>query len=419
MKKNILVVRPCFEDFKELDKFSNSYNFLYHDYTAQELEETFHGNEKSIQEIVHEIAESYRIYNLAGVMYTSDFVGPALGSLIAKHLGLVGPDPATLFLCQHKYEARKAQQQFVPESVPQFNIFNVDNPESVLPDFGFPMFIKPIKSVFSNNAFMAHSMQEVFHYLQHKKPIAYERLFTKFIDQYTPYTFPMNYYLVEELLTGKQCTLEGIVYQGNVEILGIIDSIMFENNISFERFEYPSTLPQYLQEKMATIATCFIQGIGLDNSYFNIEFMCDLKRNTAHIIEINPRIAAQFTDLYEKVDGTSSYQWLLDLVVGNRPQIVKGLGKHNVSASFVLRLFQDHYVQSVPSDEQIGRFYDTFPDGRFELCCQKESKLSDMLQDSYSFMYGLIHLGAQSWEELYQNFEQAKDILSFDLQPVS
>ena len=40
---------------------------------------------------------------------------------------------------------------------------------------------------------------------------------------------------------------------------------------------------------------------------FNIEMMYDAATDRIGIIEINPRMASQFADLYEKVDGTNSY----------------------------------------------------------------------------------------------------------------
>ena len=57
---------------------------------------------------------------------------------------------------------------------------------------------------------------------------------------------------------------------------------------------------------MAEIAKTLMRGMGFDNGMFNIEMMYDADADRIGIIEINPRMASQFADLYEKVDGTNS-----------------------------------------------------------------------------------------------------------------
>ena len=61
-----------------------------------------------------------------------------------------------------------------------------------------------------------------------------------------------------------------------------------------------------------------MSGLGFDNCMFNIEMMYDAREDRIAIIEINPRMASQFADLYEKVDGTNAYEVLLDLGMGVR-----------------------------------------------------------------------------------------------------
>ncbi len=113
--------------------------------------------------------------------------------------------------------------------------------------------------------------------------------------------------IAEELLKGEQVTVEGYAFQGEVTILGVVDSIMFPGTRTFARFDYPSALPESVQARMAEIATRLMAGIGFDNGMFNIEMMYDAATDRIGIIEINPRMASQFADLYEKVDGTNSY----------------------------------------------------------------------------------------------------------------
>ena len=415
--KRILVVRPSKRDRRELAQFSKDYSFSFHNYSKEEAHKVLYQPESDLRKIVDELVNQYR-GSIDGLIYTTDYIGTSLGSILGHRFGFVGPDPEKVLLCQHKYYARVAQQQHVPEAVPDFFTFDLNEVRSELSNRSFPLFIKPVKSVFSINAFRVDSTEQAEHAIATREADEYYTLFQQFIQQYTPYEFNPDHYLAEGLLEGVQVTIEGYVCRGSITIIGIVDSVMFDNHISFSRFEYPSKLPVAIQRRMADITERVISGIGLDNSFFNIEFMYNRTTDAIHIIEINPRIASQFADIFQKVDGQNTYSLLLDLAVGNVPRRNVGSGRYNVAASFVLRTFQDKYVRKVPMSEEIEQLHCRFPDSYFELSCVKGTKLSDSMQDGHSFRYGLVHLGAQSWPELYQAFDEAQRILQFRLEPV-
>ena len=48
-----------------------------------------------------------------------------------------------------------------------------------------------------------------------------------------------------------QVTVEGYAFGGEVDILGVVDSIFFPGTLAFSRFDYPSALPEGVQERMA------------------------------------------------------------------------------------------------------------------------------------------------------------------------
>ena len=59
-----------------------------------------------------------------------------------------------------------------------------------------------------------------------------------------------------------------------------------------------------------------LRAVGFDHGAFNVELFCDPAGGMPRVIEINPRLAAQFGDLYEAVDGTHPYVVLTDLALG-------------------------------------------------------------------------------------------------------
>lgn len=94
-------------------------------------------------------------------------------------------------------------------------------------------------------------------------------------------------------------------------------------------------------------------GVGFRNAIFNIEFIYQPENYLKCIVEINPRMASQFADLYEKVDGFNSYSELLDLAAGRKPHLTRPAGPHAVAASCVLRTFQDMQMVQVPSSRDV------------------------------------------------------------------
>ncbi|HEY9520177.1 MAG TPA: hypothetical protein VIQ39_01390, partial [Methyloceanibacter sp.] len=180
----------------------------------------------------------------------------------------------------------------------------------------------------------------------------------------------------------------------------------------------PSALPDAVQERMADIARLLMSGLGFDNGMFNVEMMYDAREDRIAVIEINPRMASQFADLYEKVDGTNAYEVLLDLGSGVRPSPKRREGKYRFAASCVLRTFEDRVVAALPCEERLAEIERTYPDVRIEIHATAGRKLSDELQDGTSFRYGIVSLGGRDLADVLSRFERCQAELGIVLLPV-
>ncbi|UNE35939.1 hypothetical protein KG892_01495 [Vermiphilus pyriformis] len=172
-------------------------------------------------------------------------------------------------------------------------------------------------------------------------------------------------------------------------------------------------------KRIENIAIKAIRALGLDNTLFNIEMMYDPSTNTINIIEINSRMAAQFADLYYKVNGYNLYSILVDLALGRKVLLHQQRGSYVCAASFVMRTFRNGKVVRVPSKAEIAHFYSTFPDARFYCFYNSNDILSDSFQDGISYRYALVHLGGSSWDDLYQNYRVAQVLLPFEFEYIS
>ena len=88
---------------------------------------------------------------------------------------------------------------------------------------------------------------------------------------------------------------------------------------SFERFEYPSALPAERLDELEELAAVLVSAHGLDACFFNIEFFVPAA-GAAQIVEVNARIASQFSPLVEAVHGRATYDALFALACGKDPE---------------------------------------------------------------------------------------------------
>ena len=162
------------------------------------------------------------------------------------------------------------------------------------------------------------------------------------------------------------------MHQGNLTPVGVTDSVLHPNGISFLRFDYPSAVPSELQRRMAGIAEQFMRSIEFEGSLFNMEFFVgpdgDLK-----IIEVNGRMASQFGPLVKAVHGVSTYEVQLDLVSGGSPELPPAR-EDLVASSFVLRTYEDAVVEAVPDPAAV---LERFPHAQVELLVRPGQRLSD------------------------------------------
>jgi biotin carboxylase len=423
----ILVICPTHRDHRELPLFAPpGTRYLFHDYASASLEDLISKTAPDADLAADPLVEIDRILasidgrKIAAVISTDDYPGSALAAAIAKRLGLPGPEPELALICQHKYLSRIAQAKLVPDAVPPFTLIDVADGAPLPDGLSFPLFVKPVKSFFSIGAEKVGSASELAALLPRWAQL--DQFFLpleRMLERYAGTSIRTKRLIAEGLLTGVQVTVDGYAYGGDVHSMGVVDSIMFPGTIAFSRFEYPSALPEGVQARMGEIATTLMQGLGFDNGLFNIEMMYDAATDRIFIIEINPRMASQFADLYEKIDGTNSYEVLLAIGQGRAPAFTRRQGRYRFAASCVLRTFADHVVVALPSEADIAGLARFYPDVRVELHAAVGRKLSDELQDGQSYRYGIVNLGGRDRAEVLAQFEACRESMGIVLQPTT
>ena len=412
--KKIVILCPTQRDRRELGIISreNGYghdHIFYGDNPRERLAdfdpflflETF---EKDFREIA-----------IDGIMGTHDYPGSLLASILCERHGLTSIGIIANIICQNKYYSRMIQKEAVPRAVPGFTLVDPYDPgSSELP--GFPFFIKPVKSFFSIFAGRIDNQEQYEEYLSsfRRSGTGFSLPLDRLMGKYSDLEPCGDHLLAEELMRGKQVTLEGYVYNKEVTFLGITDSVMYPGTISFMRFDHPSRIPAVAGNRMKEITEKVIPAAGIDNGMFNIEFFYDQVTDDIKIIEVNPRMASQFADLMEKVHGTNSYKIQVDMALGRKPRFEKDRGLHRCASSFVLRSFEDRRIRKIPGKKEINRVLEIFPDARIEVYGKKKALLSSELQDMQSYRYAVVNLGGDYLEDLKNKFTECREILGFE-----
>ncbi len=421
-KKQVFVVGL---DAFNLDKLNKLPEAEYCDFhAALEISDIRGVSDISIPDLLKKADERIeKVGHIDAIVSYYDFPGTVLVPIIAEKYNLPGPSLESVLKCEHKYWSRFEQQKVIPKHIPQFKAFDPfeeDAFQSI--DFITPYWIKPIKSY---RSFLAYKINGPVQFSEYMEEV---RKHVNFMSE--PFNYILKEYgmpqefaemretmIAETPINGHQCTIEGYAFDDEVVVYGIVDSVREEDRSSFSRYEYPSSLPQEIQFRMADVARRAIAQVGLWNSAFNIEFFYNSTANQVYLLEINPRISQAHTDIFEKIHGISHHHIMLNLALGQRPKALDYNGDYRIAAHFMLRTFESGKVKGVPSEDELKKLKERYDDLAIKINVKPEMNLDDMYgQDSYSYELANIFLGAKNKEQLLQKYNDVVENLSFNIE---
>lgn len=423
-KPRILFVTPSIWELDALKSkdLQNQYEFIVTNEDLNDFIKPWKQSFYNIFKILDKTTEIYR-NRIDGVMGTGDFYGSLFAAYISSKLGLPGTSVRSIMILSHKYYSRQFQKSILPEAVPNFDIinpFSIKKPKQL----DYPFFVKPVKGTMSILARKISNLNELkkacqLSYYKSFISSVWCRPFTQFLSKYKLNQISTLNFISESLLYGKQVTIDGFIQNGCVTIMGVVDSIMYPGTISFERFEYPSSLDDDIKKRMIDMTICLMSKSNLNNSCFNIEMFYNESNNTISIIEINPRMSYQFSDLFQRVDGISSFQVQVELSINNKKiEWISKNGIDKVAASFVMRLFNDVKVLKIPDQIQIDQVTNLYPSINVKILCDNGRRLSEYDQDIGSYRYAIVNMSGQTWDNLYESYQHVQTLLPFQFEPI-
>jgi hypothetical protein len=354
-----------------------------------------------------------------GVVGTHDS-SAVFAAILGEKTGKRTTSVKSIINCQNKYISRRIQRRCVQNHTPDFCLaLDFLRDRTALKP---PFFIKPVRSNISFGTHKVNSTEELhYHICRESLDIAKNNQY--FLDALSIdpcYLDPLNVqtcnsFLCEELIEGDQVTVDGFIFEGQVDIFGLTKAVFFPGSNSFSHHEFPYHFPPELQQAISDTIQTLIPALGLENSFFNVELRANEAGNRFSILEVNSRIAFQFAKTIEAVSGCDPLHLLCDLAAGQRPQITsEQVNGYQYCFNFELHSFTDKWILRTPTQSGFEELNIRFPEVRVRNLIYENSLLSDYKHNPESYRYCMLDIPGNSQHEIMDKYAQVVSLLNYE-----
>jgi biotin carboxylase len=286
-------------------------------------------------------------------------------------------------------------------------------------NLAYPVFVKPVKAAFSVLARKVRNRDELAAMTRFSRTELW--LIRKLLDPFErivtarlPEAGSVHRMLLDQPVTARQYNLDGYVFGGALRELGVVESVMYPGTQSFMRFDYPCAIPAAARAHAADVARRFLAATGFSHGLFNMEFFYDETQGRLTVIEFNPRMAAQFSDLYLRVDGVDLHRVALELAHGRDPALLpRARPTAGTAASFVYRSFDPAAHPRMPSAARRRELARQFPDAMLFCFPKTAGQIARDFKWLGSYRYGILHLGGRNAADLGSRCVAASRLLGW------
>ena len=354
-----------------------------------------------------------------GVVSHHEQFGALAAALVAERLGLPGTAVTAVLACQHKLYARQVLQRVCPEANISFSDLDAEYGGDIPDSVQYPAYVKPVKAAFSVLARQVQRRDELVAHTRfgRRELWVIRRLvepFERIARTRLPDAGTAHRLLLEQPVQAAQYNLDGWVFQGQAHALGTVDAVMYPGTQAFMRWQLPSHLPASVQAKALAVAQRFLQAVGFTHGMFNMEFFHDAATGKLSVIEFNPRLASQFSDLYRRVLGLDPHAMSIALALGQDPAVLpRQAPVAGAAASLVYRAFAPGTTPAMPSSRQRATLQQRFADALLFTYPKSGHSLARDFKWLGSHRYGILHLQGRDESQLRQRAEEASALIGW------
>ncbi|UTR13427.1 ATP-grasp domain-containing protein [Salipaludibacillus sp. LMS25] len=249
-------------------------------------------------------------HKISGVLTWSD-KDVELVAYLANELGVPGTSLDSARNARSKYLMREAWNSD-PELSPRYKkVTTINELYDAADVLSYPLIFKPVGASGSKSIIKIDSKKEL-------EP-AYEQMIRNTNperDKIYSY-FPFEY-ILEEYLDGPEVTVDGLVQNGEIYIVGVIDKhITLEHSLEYFAI-FPSNKPQEVVSEIEAKAEQAVKLLGLDNTAFHLE--CRVTKNGVRIIECAARPGGGYiaSHLITMATGYSFQEQVIRMAIGEK-----------------------------------------------------------------------------------------------------
>jgi biotin carboxylase len=373
-----------------------------------------------IARYVERLARRARRKGWQAVASQHEQFGALAAAMLAERMGWPGTPVDAILACQHKYHARQVLQRVAPEANPAFRLLDAAYGAPIPDGLPYPLFVKPVKAAFSVLARRVDNREQLH---QHTRFGRWElwvirRLvepFDRMVRARLGATVPSAHrMLLETPVQAEQYNLDGYVFHGEVHAVGVVDAIMYPRTQAFMRHQLPTRLAPSVQARALDVARRFLQAVGFSHGLFNMEFFHDAATDRLTVIEFNPRMASQYSDLYRRVLGVDLHAIALALAHGRDPATLPvAAPSAGAAASFVYRVFHPKDTVVLPAARQRHALAQAYPGALLFTYPKSADSIARDYKWLGSYRYAIVHLGGQDAADLRRRCEVASVLLGW------
>lgn len=346
--------------------------------------------------------------------------GALAAALLAERMGWPGTPAKAILACQHKFYARQVLQQVAPEANTAFQLLDAEYGAPIPAGLPYPVFVKPVKAAFSVLARQVKTQQELHAHTRfgrwelwviRRLVEPFDRLVKARLGAGVPTAHRM---LLETPVHAPQYNLDGYVFGGKVNAIGVVDAIMYPHTQAFMRHQLPTRLSPSVQARALDVARRFLGAVGFTHGLFNMEFFYDATTDRLTVIEFNPRMASQYSDLYQRVQGIDLHAISLALAHDRDPASLRVTEPTaGAAASFVYRALRPDDTVAMPSAQQQRALAQAYPGSMLFLYPKSAGSVARDFKWLGSYRYAIVHLGGKDEADLRRRCEVASVLLGW------
>lgn len=426
-KRNVFVMGLDEPNRRAIETIHHAESCEFHSLLA--YEDTVHLDEYPVEEMLQKAREQLDAFDgtVDAIIAQWDFPVTSMIPILCRERGLRSISLESALKCGHKYWSRLEQQKAIPGCVPRFEAVNPFDDQALSKmEMDFPFWLKPVKSFASKLGFKIENEE------QFREAVGEIR------DEIGKIAEPFNvilgharmpdevrdidgyWCLAEQLIEGHELAPEGAMQHGQVRVHGVVDlGLGGPHGKSIEELRLPSRLPETVQKRAIAAATKLVRQIDMNDGCFGVELFWNERTDEMWVVEINPRISQSHSYIFEMTTGQSNHEVAVSVAFGETPRLSTEEGPYDVACKFWLRDYEHEetsIVTRAPTEEDIARVQEKFPSARIFPTVERGHRLGELKdQDSYSWLLAEIKLAASDWDELQRNYEEAVDMLAFEL----